>query len=273
MIGQIKLYNTICRLDNLPKCSLLIGDRGCEQLGLINNIGKYFDLHTIVVDDISTESVRNIIDMAYKVQSPTLYVFYKADNMHSNAKNSLLKVTEEPPNNSYFIITLQDENNTLNTIQSRATTFHCDRYTPDQLLEYYKKHNKYNEVFENDIVAICDNIGDIDLLCEYNIQEFNDYVGTVIDNIGVVSGANCFKIANMINLKNEPNKYDLRLFWRVFANKCNKRALGDVIYNNFVMYCEGMRITLNALRELKNPSINKQMLFDKWILDIRKEWL
>lgn len=269
MVGQIDLYNKICGLKNFPRCSLLIGDKCCEQIELINKIGRNFNLKTLYVPDLGVESIRKIIDMSYEVKSPTLYVFYRADNMSINAKNSLLKVIEEPPNNSYFMITLRQVNNTLPTIQSRAVIFTCDRYTVNELKQYYEGTKKYNGDLINLILTVCENPGDIDLLNEYNPQDFYVYVETVADNIDKVSTSNCFKIADKINFKNDDSKYDLMLFWKMFIKICC-----DKRYIDLYKYSIGAEITLKALRDvMRNSSINKLMRFDIWILDIRKAWL
>ena len=269
MIGQNNIYNKICNLKYLPKCFLLIGNRGCEQIELINKVGSHFNLTTVFVPDLGVENIRKIIDMSYEVKLPTLYVFYEADNMSINAKNSLLKVIEEPPNDSYFMITLRQVDNTLPTIQSRAVTFTCDRYTINQLKQYYKGTKKYNSDLINLILTVCENPGDIDLLNEYNPQDFYSYVKTVIDNIDNVSISNCFKIADKINFKNDDSKYDLILFWKMFVKICC-----DKRYEDLYKYSIGTEITLKALRDImRNSGINKLMRFDRWILDIRKEWL
>lgn len=269
MIGQNDIYNKICSLKYLPKCSLLIGDRGCDQLELINKVGSHFNLTTVFVGDLGVEQVRKIIDMSYEVKSPTLYVFYEADNMSANAKNSLLKVIEEPPNNSYFMITLQDINNTLSTIQSRAVSFYCDIYTIEQIKQYYESTKNYSGDLINLILSVCKNPGDVDLLNEYNPQDFYGYVETVINNIDKVSSSNCFKIADKINFKNDNNKYNLILFWKMFIRICCDRRFDDVY-----KYAIGATITSEALRDIThNGNINKLMRFDKWILDIRKRWL
>ena len=40
--------------------------------------------------------------MAYKQTKPIMYVFKDCDNMSNAAKNALLKVAEEPPQQAYF---------------------------------------------------------------------------------------------------------------------------------------------------------------------------
>ena len=76
------------------------------------------------------------------------------------------------------------------------------------------------------------------------------------------------KIANKINLKDDDSKYDLKLFWKGFMRICAKNLLRDIKY-----YAEAIKITSDALSQININGINKQMLFDKWLLNIRSVWM
>ena len=139
MIGQTKLQSQIGEtLDRFPRFSIFIGDKGSGRKTIIRQALK--DLGTIQECAIDVDSVREVIEQAYKTVSPMVYVFADADNMSVASKNALLKVTEESPNNAYFVMTLVNPENTLQTIRSRAQIFLMDAYTPDEVLEYY--HNR-----------------------------------------------------------------------------------------------------------------------------------
>ena len=268
MIGQHNLQSRIGQLieDNtFPRFSIFVGPNGS---------GKKTFVHEVLIKEITdglyeecgikVDDVRNLIADAYKIHSLAVYFIPDADNMSNAAKNALLKVTEEPPNNAYFIMTLEDENNTLETIRSRATIFHMDRYAPDEIIEYVEQ--KYGDTSEGIeiITDICDTPGDVDTLVTMGVKEFYDYVQLVVDNISEVSIANALKISEKIALKDESDKYDLKLFWRAFQSACIDRA-GDGI-----IYCEYAAITSEFMKKLRIKGINKQMLFDNWIFAIRE---
>ena len=50
--------------------------------------------------------------MAYKQTERIIYLIQNADKMSLNAKNSLLKLVEEPPQQAYIIMELQQIENT-----------------------------------------------------------------------------------------------------------------------------------------------------------------
>lgn len=268
MIGQHKLIEQMGDLTfrgKFPRFCIFIGDKGSgrrtfiqQQLGL--SMGAYQECGCDV------DSVREVIDQAYRQVAPTMYVFADADNMSVAAKNALLKVTEEAPNNAMFIMTLMNTENTLTTIRSRATLFYMDAYTPQEILEYYKLKRLGKD---DDIVKqYCTVPGDVNLLCSYNVAEFKQFLETVLENAEKVSGANSFKIGNRLNLGTDEKKYDISLFFKAFRAECLSRIEKDPM-----KYLRAINVTNKYLGELRIAGINKQMLFDSWLLDIRKAWM
>ena len=266
MIGQENLKNRINKLmwNNLfPRFTILVGPKGSGKKTfvhefIINNLtdGLYEECGIKVAD------IRNLIEDAYKVHSTAVYFIPDADNMSSIAKNALLKVTEEPPNNAFFVMTLEDENNTLETIRSRGTVFHMDRYTPDEIEQYAAEYLEATPNGKWDIVRdLCDTPGEVEILCKSNPSAFYDYVQLVVDNIAEVSLPNAFKIPSKVALKEDKEGYDLRLFWKAFMKICFDRGKYDVIYP-----------TSKYIQKLRVKGINRSMLMDNWILEVRELW-
>ena len=271
MIGQKNLLNQIDTLienDTFPRFSILVGPEGSGKKLMSKHIAtKLGALHTM--RGVSVDDVRDLIQEAYKVSAPIVYVVADADKMSPAAKNALLKVTEEPPKSAYIILTLTDLNNTINTIRSRGQVFYMDSYTVDNIDEYY--HNMFPSFAdERQIVTdLCITPGEVELLMEMGPVDFYEYVEKVVDNIALVSGANSFKIAQRIKFKDtDEDKYDLKLFWKAFMTICSTRLREDPH-----RYAEGIKITSKYLQELRITGVNKQSTFDMWLLDIRKEWM
>lgn len=272
MIGQIKLCERIKSQINectFPRFSILVGPKGSGKKLLAHNIGKWLNCN-IVECGTKVDEVRTVISQSYKTSSTTLFIFPDADKMSVAAKNALLKVTEEPPNNVYFIMTLEDEYNTLNTIRSRGTVYNMRPYNYISLSDYIKQHLPDMVLDTRKIcLDICSTPGEINHLMQMNPQAFNSYVILVVDNIAEVSGSNAFKIGDSIAFKEESDKYDIKLFWKAFMNECFKHFQETID----IKYITGIQITSRALRNLKITGINKQSLFDRWLLDIRQEWM
>lgn len=277
MVGQKNLLSAVDALikkNTFPRFAILSGDKGSGKK-LIADMVAHKLCGTVINIGIKVDDIRDMIKSAYKLTAPCVYIIADADNMSLAAKNALLKVTEEPPNNAYFIMTLQDANRTLDTIRSRGTVFYMEPYTLLEIAEFIKTNIGCDEISRTFVVSmdLCETPGDVITLNSYDIKEFYDYVELVVDNIATVSGANSFKIGDKINLKKDDTKYDLTLFLRAFTTICSNRAGDEMIAGNkseMQMFLNWVKITYKYLRELGINGINKLATFDCWILEIRE---
>lgn len=272
MIGQQGLIDLFTELgDDIPQFIIITGAKGSGKKTLVKEV-LVKDSLTIYAKDNSASSMREIVNLANNLYCIN-FVIPDADTMSLSAQNVLLKVVEECPNKNYFIMTLTDENNILETIRSRAVIYRMGRYTVEDIEEYTRE---YAEVSDKHTMAIytelCDTPYDVQLLTSYGAEDFYSYVYKVVDNIATVSGSNSFKIAEKISFKDETDKYDLKLFWKAFIICCLKHCC-DCSSADVIKYAHGSQITSRALRDLYIKGINKQALFDRWILDIRQEWM
>ena len=270
MIGQRDLSNRIqIQIDNdkLPRFLILVGSKGSGKKTFAHMISNMLDGSVLTRCDTTVEAVRGMIAEAYRMNGvKVVYLIPDADSMSLQAKNALLKVTEEPPNSSYFIMTLEDENNTLDTIRSRGTVFYMDPYTSLDIAEYSSRTYELNQDEINLCKELCDTPGEVNTLVSMGMQEFYHYVELTADHIQDVSIANALKMGNRISLKNDDaDNYDLRLFWKAFIKICAERMMEEHEYSEWI------RITSKALSKLRIRGVNKQMLFDNWIFEIR-EW-
>lgn len=264
MIGQKNLIDIMSKqieANTFPRFSIIVGERGSGKNILARLIAHKIS-KAVIETDIKVGSIRDIITEAYKISNIVVYIIPDADNMSVNAKNALLKVTEEPPNNAYFIMTLNDVVNTLPTITSRGTVYRLQTYTYEELSEYANQIDSNISNADKDfIMRTCNNPYDIKLLLKYGVADFKDYVNTVIDNVAEVSLANAFKIADKIDLKeNDETKYNLNIFWKAFMQMCL-----ELKKYKWVM------ITNKYISSLRISGINKSALFDMWIIDLTAE--
>lgn len=256
MIGQkyLKKYvQTLIDEDNFPRFSIFVGPKGSGKKRFLR---EYFE--GIYPEDNKVDSIRKIIDMAYKVAYKT-FIIPDADDMSNAAKNALLKVVEECPNNNYFIMTLEDEVNTLGTIRSRAQIFYMDMYFPKDLRDYADVIGIKDDEELKIIADVCTTPGDINILCKQGVKDFYDYTKLVLDNVADVSLANALKIPEKLALKDGDEGYDLRLFLRMFMSLC----ITNQANARWVEY------TSRCLTKMRIKGINKQMLLDTWILSLR----
>lgn len=269
MIGQQKVLSKIDRLINyhFPRFTIITGPAGSGKKLLATQIAKKLNA-TAIFSGIKVDNIREVIKLAYKQAQPVVYILPDADSMSINAKNALLKVTEEPPRQAYFIITVQDLSNTLQTLISRGTVFKMAPYSGDELAEYVEvKHYPFSEREKNIIYDVCRVPGDIDIMANYKIQEFYEFVKTVAENVTQVNGSNALKITKQLKYKeDDAGKYPVDLFLgvliRVYLEYMQKQPL--------LKWLDNMRLVSTARRELQITGISKQAVIDKLILDLRE---
>ena len=267
IIGQKELLQGIddlIRKNHFPRFSIIVGEPGSGKKLISDYISKNLGCQFIPCE-IKVEEVRNVLDLSYTIDTPTVYMFADADKMSSAAKNSILKVTEEPPQNAYFIMTLLDTQNTLGTLLSRGTVFYMNKYTPNQLEEYcsYKGYNvRDNEL--NIIKKVCLTPQDVQNAVSGKIQEFYSLAEKFINLIGTANLSNELKVGIFLSYKEDDKKYDPVLFMRTFMFLCN-----DQFYtSNDKRFFEALKCTSSFLSLLSTKGINKVCVIDNWIISL-----
>jgi DNA polymerase-3 subunit delta' len=271
MIGQTVLRERIngqIERKKFPRFSILIGEKGSGKKTLAKEIAKNLGI-SAVMTETTVDNIRQVIDDCYKIIEPLVFILPDCDNMSSAAANALLKVTEEPPQRAYFILTCESIDNLLPTLKSRGVTYMLEPYSYEDKCDYLDNLEMSDEDMEF-ILGVSSTIGDVKTMSEMNITEFKDYVELVIDNIAEVSVSNAFKIGDKIALKDEEDKYNLKLFWKAFNAVCVDRMKQS---DYPVMYSNAIAITGDFAQQLHIRGINKQMLFDGWLLKIREAWV
>lgn len=261
IIGQKNILNYVDNLTEVPHFIVFIGSKGSGKTTLATYIADKLNA-TFSVCGTKVDEIREVIDTAYHTKDPIVYCIRNADTMRAEAKNAMLKITEEPPENAWFIMTVEDDGSLLDTIKSRALVIYLEPYSKDELSNYYKL--KYDGVPR--YIDIATTPYEVDMLQEYG-QDFIDYVELVVDNIAEVASANAFKSANKLALKKDEG-YDLKLFWNTFVQTCLNRLDDDVLW-----YSQGVCETLPYVAKVQKLGVNKQQLYDSWVFSIREVWV
>lgn len=273
MVGQKRLRAIVdaqIEAELYPRFSIITGPRGSGKKTMAEYIANKLLVHhgsplQPIRSGIAVVDIRTIILNSYKNITTAVYIIPDADNMSIQAKNSLLKITEEPPNNTYFIMTVENLGNALTTLKSRARVYQMDLYTNQEIQEFLQSFSLSDSEREL-IISICYNPGDCERVIQYNISDFYNYCNLVLDNIGTVSGANAFKITNKVDIKGSGEGYDIKIFLSTLMLICMKRA----VETDDTSFIKVVPVTADTLKKLSIRGVNKQMLLDSWILNIRE---
>lgn len=264
LVGQPKLQafiNTIT-LDNCPHFIILKGGRRSGKTLITQLIASKLKAMQVEFQP-SVENVRHIISTIYNIKEPCVYWCEDLDKMHVNAKNSLLKVTEETPKFAYII--LHTVNTPLATLNSRAQVFELEPYMPHDYEEYCEMKNITMPEDSQVLMASCNSLAEF----EYQLQtgkfeETLELAGKVLDYMGEVSTVNAFKIISKLALKKDAEGIDpiffLTILLNLFIQRQGKVNFGDII----------VKYTQNALQQLRQDVLSKTAIMNKWVLEIMK---
>lgn len=254
MVGQHKNLMTIeywKRNNKFPRFILIVGELGSGRFTLSQEIVKHLNAQQIVLDK-NISDVRDVISSSYKIRDTFCYIIRDIDEMSVNAKNSILKVVEEPPNEAYFIMTTKDEELVLDTIKSRAFILRMQPYTQEQL-----------ENFSNDeiILKYCSTPGrciDTDVS---TCDDLSSLVNNILSSIKDGVGSSLIKYCRELSSKDKDIDYGL--FWSVLCK--------EILHTDINIQTAFMNNIDRVELKLKNKSINSKMLLETFLLNVYSE--
>ena len=275
MIGQKPLLKVIDMMidgNTFPRFSVIQGEDGSGKGLVVKYIAEKLKCNLVRMTN-SVDSIRSVMQEAYSTAEPMIFYFADADDMSQSARNAMLKITEEPPNNAYFILTVVNDNSLTDTIKSRANVFYMLPYTSGELIEFCKTMDM-SEAEIDCAREICDNPGEVIRLTENGTYKLYNFVEKVMDNIAEVTVSNALKVANNLAfVDTDVDKFDLALFWKACIMYYCRRLQSDIIDISTEELRTIARIVMSTKECInmitKTRGINKRNVFDIWILDVR----
>lgn len=273
IIGQKDLLDKIQKqIDEelFPRFSIFVGASGSGKKTIMRYIAKTkMRMAVYELEDVKVDTVRKMIDDSYKVATPTVYIMADAQNMSLAAKNAILKITEEPPNKAYFMISTTSLEELLDTIKSRGTTYYMRPYSLEEKEQYLDAKKKRLDDYNRDLILeVSNTLHDIDKLLKSNPGDMYDYIDYVLDNVADINMAHVLKLPQKIAFKEEDDKFDLMLFWKMCCYNLKNRLDEDM--DHAKMYADMISCTVRKMSEVHTPSVSKSNTYDMWLLDLRK---
>lgn len=256
MIGQKNNIQTLIQWrcnKSVPRFIIISGDIGSGRLTLAKVIIKMINAKGIIMGN-SIDDVRNTIENAYRITEPACYIFRNADDMRTEAKNALLKVVEEPPNNAYFIMTVENIDNMLGTIKSRGTVISMEPYSQAEL----------RSVCEDDfILQYATNIADTKRE-RAELERTENCVLDVIDGLKAKSGTKVLKATTNLRSKvTEADKIDCLLFMLMFK--------AELLHHSELYNQNSLRHLVKCTQELQRMNVNKKASIECMLVSLLEE--
>ena len=268
IVGQTRLIQNLnyALEGSFPHFVILHGPAGSGKTFIATRLANALEAVPYFCEN-KVDDVRAAIETAQTVTLRTMYLFDGVDRMSLAAKNALLKITEEAPQDAYFVMTARDLNQVLPTLRSRAAVYAMDGYLPEELVDYANRCGYDPNVEENKpLMALCQTPGDVDILFRYDIADFTGFVTKVVEHLGSVSGVNALKIPQSLSLKEGDSGWDISIFLRAVMLGYHSKVLAGI---DVKTHREFMVCTSRTIQQLGVTGIHKLALIDSWILKMR----
>lgn len=270
IVGQEVFQDRLNKLTEIPRLMILEAPSGAGKKTLAKEIAEHKLFGKIMYIGNNVDAIRNMIEQAIGFTSPIVFYILEADNMSIGASNALLKIAEEPTANMYIIIGTTNSAGLLSTIRSRGSLFRLDCYRYSELADFaISKGFNTDDLTVIDALSLATNPGEFLDIIEGG-EELFSYVDKVIDNILTVSTGNAFKVVNKLSFKEAEKGIPIDLFMRVLQSKLLKESIITLGKPESIKYCLMSKCCSQAIREMNNKSVNKKMVFDVFVLDIRR---
>ena len=274
LIGQKEAKTFVKGRKSLPNCIIIHGPQQSGKKTLARYIAEKVGYDCIFIDN-KVDSIREMIDLSSSLAEPTLFVTHISE-MSNAAKNSLLKVTEEPPKNVHICLIAYSENEVLSTLVSRSWVIPILPYSQDEVGYYLEKFVKSSkDIME--LTHLFSNPGQIQLIINnYGKEGLSLYLGKVKffhENILEASASNALKIVDWFKLKESDNREDalipdlfltLALNWIGWKNRISP-DFEEISNNNALL----IRISA-CLRQLDTKGRSKTFALNKMIKEVQE---
>ena len=270
MIGQKNLIEMIAQQieDNIfPQFAIFVGEQGCGKKTLMHSLANKHWSFSYICEDVKVDTMRKMIEFAQGSQSKCVFVVPDAQNMSLQAKNSLLKLVEEPPKYATIMMSSTSEEDLLGTIRSRGRIYRFDTYSEAELRQAVTRQDASDCDF---IVAVANTIDDVLKLNTVDLAAFRKQIVAILDKADVLSYGNLLKSSQNMAFKDDDEGINLKLYLQGFQVEAVERMKETDDMEELCMYRDIVIETSSKLNDLKIKTVNKQMTYEAWLLNVRK---
>jgi len=258
--------------DNFPNCLIITGNKSIGKKDLAKEISKYYlkadddtqnvedniNLKIIKAEDgsksIKIDQVRELLEKIYLKTDKRIIYIEDAEKLNINSSNALLKILEEPPLGTKFIITTSKISSIIPTILSRSTVIKCNNPSQDDINAYL------NELEDIDIdnYYVLSNLNSSSVNSSFYEKKFsliNDFFYDMDDVID--SSENIINFSKKFSVYNIEHIINMLLFIIINFQKSN------LLRNNTSFFDDND----NTLKAYNSKKLN--LIYDK-LISIKK---
>ena len=260
IVGQEKNLEIIEKWDSMPPFVIIQGDEHMGKTYLTTYLCKKFKLYYRELDN-SVSTVRKLVSQM-KPNGRTVYHFKNFHTASLEAKNALLKVTEEPVQGNYIVITGGPQ---LKTLESRARRILMAPYSESEMYTYMNAYFPEKTIQEALITCGINTPAKVEYYKEY--EKLESLVAFTKQMVDKLTGMTPDII--LMTMPRFENKYDgidaYLLFLTMMINIIEARIKVHPSYS----YDKILLVLLEGKKALiRQPTLKRKMLFVKMFYEI-----
>jgi DNA polymerase III delta prime subunit len=197
------------------------------------------------------------INEMYERSFPSIYVV-NLMSIKEKQQNVLLKLVEEPLNNTFIILIAENKGLVLPTILNRTIVLELAKYKKEDLKTFVTADNE-------DLLNIFHTPGQLIQAQITDLKGLQDLCYKIVDKMSVAAYSNALTIANKINYSNEMDKYDIYVFFDMLVYCLFEKYQATTDKKILSIYKE--TITYRTYL-LQNSLLNKKCLMENYLTHI-----
>lgn len=273
-IGQRKAKEFVKQRKYLPNSMVIVGAKKSGKRTFARYVAQELGYDCIFIEN-KVNDIREMIELSASLAQPTLFVVQVA-GMSIGAKNSLLKVTEEPPKNVHICMLAYTEGDVLNTLISRSWVVTLLPYSTDEVSYYLERFVKSSKDILK-MVPVFSSPGQVQFIVQLygkdGLSLYFEKVQFFYDNIFEASSSNALKMIDWFKLKDTDTREDAlipELFLEIAMNYIgyqNRQGLDtEVLLANY----ELLKLVAKCLGTVSTKGKNKLFALNKLVKEVQE---
>lgn len=252
IVGQKSNLDLIKNWNTMPSFTIIQGSDDMGKTYFTKYLCNKFKLNYMLLDN-KVDTVRKLVSNQTS-NSGMLYHFKDFHKASINAKNALLKITEEPLPGNHIVITGLKQ---IDTLESRARIIKMQPYSDDELQEYINSAH-LDRTIANKLIKC--NFKTPSLLARYskveNIDKLISQAESIAADILNISQSDVNKLASSFNRSYEKED-DALIFVEILCSVLEQRMLSK----NYISFKQEFAVLFKLKHLLSsNPTFNRRLL-------------
>lgn len=255
--------NSYKNMSEFPHTLMLLGESGSGRHTIYQHIVNKFNLKSIDLTEIlntsSTDQFNTFVfNNIITSKEPIIYLidFDKINSRKELKQNNILKLIEEPQNNTYLVLFANNSHSVLGTIYNRCQVWKMPTYSKVDLYEFTDDIN---------ILEVATTPGQVVKLLSINVKSMSEYAQLVISKAAESNFNNVLSISNKLAFKQEEDKYDVDLFIKFLLHFAKVNVLNKYNKRNYYIF-ECTKALYNSYYSSNSDS---RMLFDNYLTNLK----